>query len=133
MRVIVCLDEKCGMAFGGRRQSRDRVLCQRVIELVGEEKLWMNKKSIALFEGFDNALADENYLDKAGIGDYCFVETDSLAAKKDGIEGFVIYRWNRAYPSDLKFDIDLSGYKMVSATEFKGNSHDKITEEVYTL
>ena len=32
MRVIVCVDDNGGMLFNHRRQSRDRVLCERVLQ-----------------------------------------------------------------------------------------------------
>ena len=36
MTLIVCLDDKNGMAFNHRRQSQDRLLRRRVLELAGE-------------------------------------------------------------------------------------------------
>ena len=33
MKLIVCMDDKNGMAFNHRRQSRDRVLAKRIMEL----------------------------------------------------------------------------------------------------
>ena len=33
MKLIVCLDDKNGMMFNKRRQSRDRVLIENVLEL----------------------------------------------------------------------------------------------------
>ena len=49
------------------------------------------------------------------------------------IDTLIIYRWNRLYHSDVKFDVDVkkSGYKLKSSTEFAGSSHDKITKEIY--
>ena len=34
MRLIVCLDDKNGMAFNHRRQSRDRIITETIEELV---------------------------------------------------------------------------------------------------
>ena len=39
MIVMVCVDDKNGMMFNKRRQSQDRVLRQRMLELAGEKKL----------------------------------------------------------------------------------------------
>ena len=36
MRVIVCVDDNGGMLFNHRRQSRDRVLCERVLQMADE-------------------------------------------------------------------------------------------------
>lgn len=33
MRLIVCLDDKNGMAFNHRRQSRDRIVTEKIEEL----------------------------------------------------------------------------------------------------
>ena len=41
MIIMVCVDDNNGMMFNKRRQSQDRVLRQRMLELAGEKKLWM--------------------------------------------------------------------------------------------
>ena len=133
MKLIVCLDDKGGMAFAGRRQSRDRLLCNRICEITGGSRVLMSEPSYKLFENPSSRLvASPEFLKIAGSSDYCFTETDSPAAFAENIEEIIIYRWNRVYPSDLKFDIPLDSYTLKSTYEFKGNSHDKITEEVYT-
>ena len=45
----------------------------------------------------------------------------------------VIYRWNRHYPADRWFDIDLNtmGFRLEETLEFAGTSHRVITREVY--
>ena len=45
----------------------------------------------------------------------------------------VIYRWNRHYPSDIRWEPDLEGLGFVlqETTQFPGTSHEKITREVY--
>ena len=45
MIIMVCVDDNNGMMFNKRRQSQDRVLRQRMLELAGEKKLWMNDYS----------------------------------------------------------------------------------------
>ena len=49
------------------------------------------------------------------------------------IEKIILYRWNRKYPADFRFDINLedSEWKLAETREFTGSSHEKITEEVY--
>ena len=47
------------------------------------------------------------------------------------IEKLMIFKWNRVYPKDFEFDIDLSEWKLSQSSEFKGSSHDNITMEVY--
>ena len=45
MKIIVCVDNQNGMMFNHRRQSQDRVLRKRIMELTGGKKLWMNAYS----------------------------------------------------------------------------------------
>ena len=50
MKLIVCLDDNNGMMFNKRRQSRDRVLVENVVELCKSEKLYTNEYSAKLQE-----------------------------------------------------------------------------------
>ena len=45
-----------------------------------------------------------------------------------------MYRWNRVYPADTYFDIDLvkEGFVLRDTRELEGNSHEKITKETFT-
>ncbi len=134
MRAIVCVDDKGGMMFGTRRQSRDRLLIADVLEMTKGERLYIAPYSQLLFEeNADAVTVDENMLDTANEKEYCFVESKSLLPYADKIEELVIYRWNRHYPATLYFDIapTESGYKLVSTAEFAGYSHEKITKEIY--
>lgn len=135
MRVIVCLDDRLGMTFGGRRQSRDRVLVADLCRDLSEgERLLASEYSRILFDGMEARLTFcEDFLDIAEKGDTCFVENRALAPYLDRIDCLVIYRWNRHYPSDIRFDIDPSteGFKLTDTYEFAGSSHEKITKEIY--
>ena len=42
MILIVAVDEDKGMMFNRRRQSKDRVLRERILSLAKGGKLWMN-------------------------------------------------------------------------------------------
>ena len=46
-------------------------------------------------------------------------------------ERIVLYRWNRAYPADVKFTMP-KGFTLKESREFAGSSHEKITREEYT-
>lgn len=135
MKIIVCLDDNNGMLFNGRRQSRDRVLCEKVLSLTNGSKLWMNAYSQGLFEGMTgNIWLDESFLGCAEKEDYCFVENVDITPYHSEIEQIIVFRWNRSYPSDVKFTVALEDkWKKVSSAEFSGSSHDLITQEVYTL
>ena len=45
----------------------------------------------------------------------------------------VIYRWNKEYPADRFFDVNLSaeGFRFYRKTDFPGTSHNDIDREVY--
>ena len=134
MNVIVCIDDNNGMLFGDRRQSRDVALCERVLEISKNSILRMNGYSYELFENLSaaNIKVNESFLKRAKKGDFCFIENQSFAEVINDIEKVIVYRWNRSYPSDVKFDIAILDNKsLLSTTDFIGNSHEKITEEVY--
>ena len=132
MHIIVCLDDKDGMMFNNRRQSQDSVLRKRVIEIADGFRLLMNSYSQKQFFDCTVLTADENFLSIASEVDVCFVENLPLSEFVNRIRKITVFRWNRAYPSDMKFDIDLScGWQLVETRNFAGSSHEKITEEVY--
>ena len=66
MILIVCLDDKGGMAFNRRRQSKDRVLREQILALTEGRPLWMNSYSALQFEDAPNIRVDEAFLEKAG-------------------------------------------------------------------
>lgn len=133
MNLIVCVDDDNGMLFNQRRQSQDRILRQRILEITSGKKLRMNHYSGKQFEKEDasNIHLDDDFLSVALPDDFCFVENENVASLENQVEKIIMYKWNRKYPSDLQFTINLSSWELVSVYEFAGSSHDKITEEVY--
>lgn len=132
MIAVVCVDERNGMLFHNRRLSRDRVQMADMLTLCGEKRLWICAFSQKLLEPFpDKVIVDEEFLALAGPGEYCFVEDRPLLPWLERLEGLVIYRWNRAYPSDVKLDLDLEKFMLQKQTEFAGSSHPRITREIY--
>ena len=131
MRLIVCLDDRDGMTFLGRRQSQDALLRQDMLAYVDGHGLWMNSYSAAQFGNDCNISVSEQPGEHAE-GGYCFVENLPASAFLPA-EELVIYRWNRHYPSDKKFPLAqaLEGMQLVSTVEFAGSSHESITREVY--
>ena len=134
MMVIVCLDDKNGMAFNKRRQSTDEEVIKDILKNAGQ-KIWISSYSVKLFGPFDTSrlIIEEDFLDCSKSGDCCFVENRHLGGLEDKIEDIIIYHWNRVYPADLYFDIDLKTdkWELISTKEFRGKSHDKITKETY--
>lgn len=108
MQVIVCVDDGMGMLFNHRRQSRDRVLIQRILEITKGKQIFMNTYSAELFEGNENICIDDDFLKNAGDGDICFVENEALSGYMEKIEKIIVYKWNRRYPADLYLDIPLA-------------------------
>ena len=136
MKLIVCLDDRNGMLFNKRRQSADRILCQRILELAGERFLWMNGYSRKLFDETPESIrVDDRFLELAGENDYCFVENVDVTPHIKRADAIVLFRWNRVYPADVYFPIDLiaKGWKKQDSIDFAGSSHEKITQEVYVL
>lgn len=128
MILIVCVDDNMGMAFNHRRQSQDRLLRRRLLERVGASKLWMSPYTARQFDALpENVQVSETFLSEAEAGGYCFAELSC----PDDAEGVVLYRWNRSYPADVHFTLDLSAFRLAERTDFAGSSHPKITEEIY--
>lgn len=136
MIVIAFVDEKGGMMFNRRRQSRDRTTLQRIVDMTAGSTLWLNEYSAPLFADFaaPQIHEDAQFLDMAGPGDFCFVENVDVSPYLSFVEKIVLFHWNRSYPSDVKFPIKLDSGKWVlrSREDFPGSSHEKITLEVYT-
>ena len=134
MKIILCLDDNNGMVFNNRRQSRDEKIIEKILDITKKNRLWINKYSYSLFEIFNasNVNVDDLFLSEAPMGEYCFVETSELTNYEKWIEEIIVFRWNRDYPYDKELDIDLSKWKLINSLEFEGNSHKKITMEVYS-
>ena len=135
MIVITCVDDNGGVLFNHRRQSSDRVVRQRILDICKGSKLWMSSYSAREFENTDapEINVEDEFLSEAAKGEYCFVEGDDLKPYEKWIERIILIHWNRVYPADVYFDFPLNehGWKRVSCEEFTGYSHDKITVETY--
>ena len=136
MIVIACIDDNGGMMFNRRRQSQDSILRERIIEMTGNAALWMNHYSAGQFDvgNIPHLNIDDAFLQEAVEGDYCFVENTTVAPYEKWIEKVIIFKWNRTYPADQYFDLQLAPekWRKVKTDEFVGHSHDLITMEVYT-
>ncbi len=132
MNIVVCIDKNGGMSFCGKRQSQDRVLREKVLEITNGARLLMNSYSAKQFENTENIIIDDDFLNTAGNGDFCFVENKEITS--ENVESFYVFNWNRKYPGDLFFSVDpkAEGFKKIKKEEFKGSSHDKITLEIYS-
>lgn len=134
MYVIAYVDDEMGMMFNHRRCSRDRVLNDHIMEYIKDAPLYMNAYSSKLFTQYeDRIVVSEDFLNEAPDNAYCFVENVEVMPYQEEIEGIILCHWNRLYPSDFKFDLDVNKepFTLVETIEFEGSSHDDITMEVY--
>lgn len=132
MKIIACLDERRGMMFNNRRQSRDSVVIADILNDLGGERLYIAPYSEKLFEGLDVKLkVRDNPIRASKRDSVCFIENVSPKEYKKEIDEVVLYHWNRHYPADFSFDLDMEGYTLISTVELVGSSHDKITKEVW--
>lgn len=131
MNLIICLDDNNGYSFANRRQSKDKVQLDKMMKTVGENRLFLNSYSAKLFETLhDNIAICEDPLNAAKKDDFCFVE--NIDINIETIDKVIIYRWNRVYPYDKIIpEHVLKDKKLISSVDFVGNSHDKITEEIF--
>lgn len=94
----------------------------------------MNAYSKEQFQDMEmDICVDEAFPDKAGKEDYCFVENMKLSSMAERAEEFVIFKWNRRYPADMRLDFLPweEGFQCVVREEFPGKSHENITMEVW--
>ena len=130
MKLIVCVDDFNGMMFNNRRQSQDRALRERILRLVGEAPICMTPYTKKQFEDTDNIIV-ANEPPKNIPEAYYFWEDGEVDVS--WFDTVIVYRWNRHYPADRHFNTELlSGFELSSADEFKGYSHDRITEQIFT-
>lgn len=120
------------MLFNHRRLSLDRRVCEKILDYSNEKELWMNAYSRKLFTDLtdiNSIQVDEEFLDKSQS--ICFVENQDITPYLPKIDTLVLFQWNRDYPADFFFTVDLSQWNLISTEDFEGTSHEKITMEVY--
>lgn len=127
MILALCADDRLGMSFGGRRQSKDSSVRRRLLELSGGS-LRMSDYSARQFE--EPVYHGPDYLSGAENSDWCFVENSDYEDHAEKIEKIFLFRWNRHYPADAHFQFP-GKWVLVRAEDFPGSSHEKITMEVY--
>ena len=64
MILILCLDDKNGMAFNRRRQSQDALAREKLLSLTAGAPLWMNAYSAKQFGDAHGITVDEAFLEK---------------------------------------------------------------------
>ncbi len=135
MILIAAVDNRNGLLFNHRRQSQDCILRERILEITEGKRLLMNAYSAKQFPDDAPVTVDEDFLLHAGKGDFCFMEDQHVTPVLSEIEAVILFKWNRDYPGDFFFDLDLSDprWRLQSTEDFAGSSHEEITQEVYAL
>lgn len=133
MRVIVCVDDKNGMLFNHRRQSRDQAVTEKIQEICQGKILWMNEYSFSLYGNLQGVTVrcDNDFPVRAGAGEFVLSETEDPGQYSDKTEELILFCWNRTYPAQLFMTLDLSQWEQTEEMEFAGNSHKKITLKKY--
>ena len=127
MTLYICLDDRNGLKFNKRRQSRDAALLKDIrSQIAGNLRI----------EPFSEKLIQEAeipYVLPPETAEDFFAEDVPSEELLNQTERLVISRWNRHYPADVRWNPDFStlGFSLVETTEFPGTSHEKITREVY--
>lgn len=129
MQVIITVENRNGMLFNHRRVSRDQKVSERILAYCQEKDLWMNAYSAKLFENNQQIRVSETFLEQKDA--ICFVEDQDVTPYLPEIDTIILFHWNRDYPADFFFTVDLSEWNRIHQEEFAGKSHEKITMEVY--
>ena len=127
MTLYICLDDRNGLQFNRRRQSRDASVLEDIrSQLTGKLLIDPFSEKLIRESEIPYVLPPEEAADFFAEA----VPSEDILAK---VMKLVIYRWNRLYPSDVRWEPDLNamGFVLRETTEFPGTSHEKITREVY--
>ena len=151
MTGIVCLDQEDGLLFNGRRQSRDRVVTEKILSMTEGKPLWMSAYSRRIFpedapvcvaedlvgkvESAQEELEREEAAQKEpwqhpGEAAFCLIE-EAVNLENEMIDEWIVFRWKRVYPADvfLKFPVDDWEKELIET--FAGYSHEEIDLERY--
>ena len=155
MTGIVCLDQEDGLLFNGRRQSRDRVVTEKILSMTKGKPLWMSAYSRRIFPEDAPVCVAEDLMGKLaepaesarkaaeqaesaqkeswqqpGKASFCLIE-EAVDLENETIDEWLVFRWKRVYPADvfLKFPEDSWEKELIET--FAGYSHEEIDLERY--
>lgn len=132
MTLFFCLDDRNGLSFNNRRQSRDRaVLADMASQLTGVLLVDPMSEKMMIRHDIPYEIVTEEALPAEGT--QYFAEQRSPESLLPLAKKVVIYRWNRVYPADryLETPLQEQGFSLTEVSQFPGHSHDTITREVY--
>lgn len=127
MTLYICLDDRNGLKFNKRRQSRDAAVLEDIRGLLTGN---------LLVEPYSEKLireAEIPFVLPPETAEDFFAEDIPSEELLEKTQTLVIYRWNCHYPADVRWEPDLAamGFALRETVEFPGKSHEKITREVY--
>ena len=133
MILIFTLDDNNGTNLAGKRQSKDRIVGDKIIALANDH-LHILDKTVSFFK--NNNMSNVKY---TVISDVRQLPQDAVFFSEEVLpkdilmsaDKIYVFRWNQQYPSLLKDRLDLSGYNQSTLETFPGYSHNNITLEVY--
>ena len=134
MTLILCVDDRGGLSFNGRRQSQDRRVREDLLTMAAGGTLWMDDYSRRQFTEPEAAAirVDWDPAARAAEGDgLCVLGVQAWAAALGVADRVGLYCWGRHYPADRRLDLPPAGWRLEGQTEFPGRSHDMITKEIY--
>ena len=147
MTGIVCLDQEDGLLFNGRRQSRDRVVTEKILSMTEGKPLWMSAYSRRIFpedapvcvaEDLVGKLAEPARKDVAqkepwqqpGEAAFCLIE-EAVNLENEMIDEWIVFRWKRVYPADVFLKFPADDWEKELIETFAGYSHEEIDLERY--
>ncbi len=139
MTIIICIDERLGISFGGKRQSKDRVLTRDIVSVARGHRLLIGEYSVSIFKEADISFDENNIFvsdrpeKDAKSEDFLFLERGFYEDIILSASSLIIYSWGRHYPSDvqLKRDCIDDHFELFEEYNFEGKSHKNLTR--YTL
>ena len=134
LTIYACLDDRDGMLFNKRRQSRDAAVLEDIrTGLPGSLTILpFSEKLIRAAEIPCSIVQQEPAPDSQELHFFAEAPVSPELLQEAGM--LVIYRWNRHYPADTRWEGAPAeyGFQLTQTTEFPGRSHETITKEVYT-
>jgi hypothetical protein len=133
MILIFTLDDQNGTNLTGKRQSRDRIVGEKIIALA-KGHLHILEKTTSFFKHNDMSdvpcviFSDLWHLPNDAV---FFAEEVVPQELMEQAEKIYVFRWNRQYPSLTKDRVNLELFNKTIIEEFPGYSHEKITLEEY--
>lgn len=112
-----CGNETVWVGEGLRESGETEIRVGEGLRESGETEIWVG----------------EDFLGRVGKDEFCFVEGQDISGVQGQIHAVILYQWNRRYPADVYFGLDLAGegWELEKREEFQGSSHERITKKVY--